>query len=661
VQVIFARKRHVGWTRSRLALVLTASGAVIALAAAPAVAGTGPAAGAAAKAHVVAAPRAQSAAGVGFQGIDAASSNLASAKDHGHGKPGDGDGDGSGLADCLSGSCYSPPDPDIAAGPNEVIETVNCAMATFDKTGTQTSVADLHTVFGVSSSSPCTDPRVIFIPWISRFALVWWEFPNDNGPLHFAVSTTASPSASGSDWHEYATPTSGFYDQPRLLATQNTLIVAGNVTNVNDADETYFVYNLSQLASGNPQPAMQSVVGTTATDYSVEARENTPSPNAYFVQANTSGILLTTITGDPANGNVALSIQTLSTPTFADGLAPPIPGGLLAGVQDETLSATYEVQTSNNHPVVDFSGETGCQTTVNCAYDVKLDMSTGSPVVVKNLLIQQTSSINFPSVGLDAAGNGFIAYSASDPNDTPSANALADNDSAVQWNVQTQASTPGTSSCAPGATQPCFERWGDYFGSAQDPTNPADIWMVSEYQASSSGTGWGTTITEANVAGPIAPPPPPPATVTLKYQTSFTAATSNQVGPQLELLNNGSTSIPLSNLTIRYWFTEDGTQPLQFFCDYGPPPVSCANVTGTFGTTSLGGQDHYLQVSFSSGAGSLAPGANTGVIQTRFSQTNWANMTQTNDYSFNAADTTLTANPTITVYNNGTLVYGTEP
>ena len=36
-------------------------------------------------------------------------------------------------------------------------------------------------------------------------------------------------------------------------------------------------------------------------------------------------------------------------------------------------------------------------------------------------------------------------------------------------------------------------------------------------------------------------------------------------------------------------------------------------------------------------------------------------MTQTNDYSFNAADASFTANPDITVYDNGTLIYGTEP
>ncbi len=36
-------------------------------------------------------------------------------------------------------------------------------------------------------------------------------------------------------------------------------------------------------------------------------------------------------------------------------------------------------------------------------------------------------------------------------------------------------------------------------------------------------------------------------------------------------------------------------------------------------------------------------------------------MTQTNGYSFNAAGTSFTANPHITVYDNGTLIHGTGP
>ena len=97
-------------------------------------------------------------------------------------------------------------------------------------------------------------------------------------------------------------------------------------------------------------------------------------------------------------------------------------------------------------------------------------------------------------------------------------------------------------------------------------------------------------------------------------------------------------------------------------CEYAP--VGCANITGTYATVSpaVTGADHYLQLSLRQrGAGSLAPGASTGGIQNELFQSSYATMTQTNDYSFNAADTSFAANPDITVYDNGTLIYGTEP
>jgi endoglucanase len=61
------------------------------------------------------------------------------------------------------------------------------------------------------------------------------------------------------------------------------------------------------------------------------------------------------------------------------------------------------------------------------------------------------------------------------------------------------------------------------------------------------------------------------------------------------------------------------------------------------------------------GSGFTRPGRSTGAIQNRIYQANYATMTQTNDYSFNAADTSLTASPLITVYDKGQLIYGTEP
>jgi endoglucanase len=149
--------------------------------------------------------------------------------------------------------------------------------------------------------------------------------------------------------------------------------------------------------------------------------------------------------------------------------------------------------------------------------------------------------------------------------------------------------------------------------------------------------------------------------VTAEYETSNAATTTSTISNQIELVNSGTSPVSLSGLTVRYWFTENGTGTLTYACDYAP--VSCANITGTFGTASpaVTGADHYLQLSFGSGAGSLAPGASSGGIQNRIYQSDYASMTQTDDYSFNAADSSFTANPHITVYYNGTLIYGTEP
>jgi hypothetical protein len=148
--------------------------------------------------------------------------------------------------------------------------------------------------------------------------------------------------------------------------------------------------------------------------------------------------------------------------------------------------------------------------------------------------------------------------------------------------------------------------------------------------------------------------------VAAEYQTYNTSSTTNQISPNIELEDTGCSTIPLSSLTVRYWFTEDGTAPMAYSCDYAI--LGCSNVSGTIvAVTPVTGADHYLQLSFGSGAGTIGPNGNTGIIQGRLYQTSFANMTQTNDYSFNANDTSFTVNPAITVYYNGTLIGGIEP
>jgi endoglucanase len=150
--------------------------------------------------------------------------------------------------------------------------------------------------------------------------------------------------------------------------------------------------------------------------------------------------------------------------------------------------------------------------------------------------------------------------------------------------------------------------------------------------------------------------------VTGQYSTSVTSASTNQFQPTVAVVNNGTSAISLSQVTIRYWFTSDGgATTFTTNCWYAV--VGCGNVTETVGTlpSALPGADHYLQIGFTAGAGSLAAGASTGQIQAGVNKTDWSSFTQTNDYSFSASDSSLTANPTITVYIAGQLAYGAEP
>ncbi len=147
----------------------------------------------------------------------------------------------------------------------------------------------------------------------------------------------------------------------------------------------------------------------------------------------------------------------------------------------------------------------------------------------------------------------------------------------------------------------------------------------------------------------------------LEYADGTTAATTNTPRPHFEIVNTTTSSVPLSSLTIRYWYTADGTQSQQFWCDYAL--AGCNNLTDSFVTlsTPTSSADTYLQIGFTSAAGSLAANGNSGDIQARFNKSDWSNYNQANDYSWNQNQTSYAPWTQVTLYLNGQLIYGTEP
>jgi hypothetical protein len=132
----------------------------------------------------------------------------------------------------------------------------------------------------------------------------------------------------------------------------------------------------------------------------------------------------------------------------------------------------------------------------------------------------------------------------------------------------------------------------------------------------------------------------------------------------LQITNDGTAALAMSDLTLRYWYTYDTTPIVAQAdqCGYAfSPPGTCSNIVRSWATVAPAKTtaDSYYQVGFTAAAGSLNAGA-TAEFGLAFHKNDWTNFTQANDYSYNGASV-FASTTKIAVYRSGVLVYGTEP
>ncbi|WP_338877346.1 cellulose binding domain-containing protein (plasmid) [Spirosoma sp. SC4-14] len=162
-------------------------------------------------------------------------------------------------------------------------------------------------------------------------------------------------------------------------------------------------------------------------------------------------------------------------------------------------------------------------------------------------------------------------------------------------------------------------------------------------------------------------PPLVPQVLQVKAQSENRNSNTgtNTISTYLKIANTGNTPIAYKDLTVRYWFTADGTQPLNYWIDYAE--LGSGKVSGRFVKTPtlMTGTDTYFEMKFDSTLGSLYPQSNTGNIQYRIAKNDWSNFDETNDYSYKVA-APMADNDHITLYKKASdgslqLLYGTEP
>ena len=195
---------------------------------------------------------------------------------------------------------------------------------------------------------------------------------------------------------------------------------------------------------------------------------------------------------------------------------------------------------------------------------------------------------------------------------------------------------------------------------------------------SGGGTSGGGAAGAAGTgAGGVVVDPVLPGDVVVQYFSAENGTGITNIKPHFNIVNRGKKLVPLAQLTLRYWYTADGPtsgtyQELQL--DYAE--VTRLTGGGTKVKMSVAAvtppqpnADTYIEIGFT-GTDSIGPGKvdvdKNALLATKQIEVaaHWPGYTtkydQSNDYSY-AAKTAFVDWPKVTLYQNGVLIWGTEP
>jgi hypothetical protein len=283
------------------------------------------------------------------------------------------------------------------------------------------------------------------------------------------------------------------------------------------------------------------------------------------------------ITGLPSAGSVVfteydLAFQSTNPPPF-----PRQPSGVAVtqDIDDRFLSAVWQSGTLWVS-ATDACIPAGDSIARACLRLVGIATGGSTPAVVQDFdTAQAGADLYYPAVTLNNSGDLFVGYSESSSTMYPSAMAadsLAASPAAFENPIVL---AQGLASYA----QAPANRWGDYSAAAPDPTNPAEVWVTAEYEASATMVGnWGTATGRLAIQPSITTVTPgfgPPA-----GGTSVTISGSHfQAGAAVSFGSIAATNVVVvSSQQITAATPAAGVS--------GPVDVTVANPDGAAGTAS---------------------------------------------------------------------------
>jgi Big-like domain-containing protein len=412
-----------------------------------------------------------------------------------------------------------PPDPNIAVGPNHIVQFVNNAFMVFNKSGAplmQAPVSD-ETFWG-SLNGTCdqlggfSDPIVQYDRVANRWVVGEIAIPLLPGLLGqfaqcFAVSTTSDPTGPYNMWAYGFNNT--IPDYPKIGMWPDGYYVTWNMFPGGGASFSgpeACAWNRVDMLNGVHAPRFvcfqlsSAYASLLPSDVDGPTQPPPGSPNYLMnIDPASSTLSLWKFHVDwaiPANSTFAGPISVPGTapfqgPCIDNGDCIPQPGTAqkLDALGDRLM---YRLAYRNfgdhesivaNHTVIADAGNTGVRW-----YEVR--NPNGTPTIYQQgTFAPDTDNRWMASIAMDHSGNIGVGYTVASAGTFPSIRYSG-------WEVGDPLGTlqAETSLVSGGGSQTAYNRWGDYSAMRIDPSDDCTFWYTQEYQATTADANWNTRI-----------------------------------------------------------------------------------------------------------------------------------------------------------------------
>jgi hypothetical protein len=392
---------------------------------------------------------------------------------------------------------WTPPDPDLAVGPDHIVSVVNMALRIHDKQGNLLFNQDLRNnngFFGQGAGDFMFDPVAFYDHQTQRFVVGCAEYDAKEG-LWVAVSDDSNPMGAWKTFYHNTISKGGFPDFENMGVDEDAIYFAndhfGNFTN--------WVTAFDKAALVNGQNPSVKTIKTNSDILSLGSIKNydTGTSVQYFVSAWSGQATKLRIEAirDPL-GNINKSTFLLTVPGFSDPLDAPQKGTAtkIAAIDTRIKNG---VQRDGHVYVAHGVVPAGQNRTMVRWYEIDprgWPDSGQDPVLVQSGNIDLGNGIYtwFPDVTVDQFGTMGIVYARSSSTEYASVNrAFRYKDDPAGTLQDHRIMVSSTSADFSG-------RWGDYFGIETDPAEPGTFWGHGEYRTDN----WRTWVGKFSTAVP---------------------------------------------------------------------------------------------------------------------------------------------------------------